>query len=274
MSECVYTVLTGGYEDLLEQPIATSSQIDFICFTDDRTLQSRSWQIRHIDPVFRSDPGRSSRHPKILAQRFLADYGVSLYIDNAVRLTRTPESVFGDLLGDDTGFAAMPHSFRATLDDEFDAVIAAGYDSAEVCEEQRAHYRRRHPDLLAFRPIVGGLLLRRHNRPDVAAAMERWWSHVVRYSRRDQLSLPVALAESGLAVSIIDLDVRNNDYFQWPVPTNRRRGAGAEVATIRDGCRRDPSPPPPSRGAPGGDPVFGGERPAHPRRRDPGLLQP
>ena len=38
MKICVYTVLLGGYDALLPQPVSSTSDADFICFTDDATL--------------------------------------------------------------------------------------------------------------------------------------------------------------------------------------------------------------------------------------------
>ena len=40
-------------------------------------------------------------------------------------------------------------------------------------------------------------MLRRHHDPTVMIAMETWYAHVLRYSRRDQLSVWVAAPPSG-----------------------------------------------------------------------------
>ena len=39
---CAYTVLTKGCEELLDQPMANESEVDFVCFTDDPSLQSET----------------------------------------------------------------------------------------------------------------------------------------------------------------------------------------------------------------------------------------
>ena len=90
-----------------------------------------------------------------------------------------------------------------------------------MCLEQLAHYRLNYPDVLALRPAAGGVLARRHRRPDVIAAMERWWYHVLRYSRRDQLSLLAALSDSSVSPVLVDLDIQSNLYWQWPASTGR-----------------------------------------------------
>jgi len=219
---CVYTALFGGYEELLRQPIAAESDLDFICFTDDPELESDTWRIEVVEPPLRSDPARSSRFPKICAHRFLGDYDASLYVDNSVLLLRPPEEVIVMLLAEtDTAFGAVAHSFRNTVEDEFAAVMESRLDARSVCLEQLAHYRLHYPDILAMRPIAGGVLARRHGRRDVVEAMERWWYHVLRYSRRDQLSLLAALSDSPLSPAVTELDLQDNPYWRWPASTGR-----------------------------------------------------
>jgi hypothetical protein len=110
---CIYAVLVGGYEALLEQPVAAVSGIDLLCFTDDVTQTSETWQIRPYRPVLEADLPRSSRRPKILAHEYLQDYDVSLYIDNSVLLTSDPAQTF-DRHVDNSGsdFHSWPRAAR------------------------------------------------------------------------------------------------------------------------------------------------------------------
>ena len=219
---CVYTVLFGGYEDLLEQPIAAESELDFICFTDDPELQSNGWRVVQVEPLFAADPSRSSRYHKILAHKFLDGYDESLYIDNSILLLRPPERLLEHLLPGNASLGAVAHSFRETVEDEFAAVMAAGFDVEWACLEQLEHYRRYHRDVLSRRPLAAGILARRHLRPEVVEAMERWWYHVLRYSRRDQLSFLVALSETSVEPVVAELDFHHNRYFRWPASTGRK----------------------------------------------------
>jgi hypothetical protein len=236
MSErvCVYVTLFGQYEDLLEQPIFADSAVDFICITDDPELESDSWQIRVVQPVIVTDPARSSRYPKICPHRFLEDYDVSLYIDNSVLLTRTPEEIVSALLPDGAGFSAVEHSFRETVLDEFHEVLEVGYETAWVCSEQLEHYRLSHPEVLAMKPLIGGVLIRRHMRRDVIEAMELWWFNVLRFSRRDQLSLRIALEEANLSPVTWRLDVHDSGYWRWPASTGRVRSRGGPLPDHTD----------------------------------------
>ena len=61
----IYTVITGNY-DSLSTPSFRSEGVDYLCFTNNRELQSDFWEIRHIEDGILNDVGLS-RKPKILA---------------------------------------------------------------------------------------------------------------------------------------------------------------------------------------------------------------
>ena len=224
---CVYTVLTGGYEPLLEQHIARQHDTDLICFTDRDLPAGSGWEARPLELVLPADPSRSSRRPKLLPHQHLADYDASLYIDNSVLLTADPAAMFDAYLPSGVGMAAFAHSWRKTLRDEFAEVVTVGKEASWVCAEQLAHYEATDPQVLAQRPIAGGFLFRRHGDPVVQEAMELWWVHVLRYSRRDQLSLPVAVRAAGLQVLVHDVDNHLSPFHEWPRAGNMLRDPAA-----------------------------------------------
>ena len=223
---CVFTVLTGNYEPLLEQPMALESALPFICFTDTHAQTSDTWQIRPIEPTILNDPSRSSRVPKIAAHRYLPEFDVSLYIDNSVLLTAPAEVALDELLPEGAVMGAIAHTHRQTLGDEFDAVRAAKRDTAAKIDEQRERYLLADPTAMELPVLCGGILARRHHDPLVAATMHRWLAHVMRYSRRDQLSLPVVLKQTGLDVNRSRVDIRQSAWHQWPIPELNRELRG------------------------------------------------
>ncbi len=227
---CVYTVVTGGYEPVLEQHIARQHDTDLICFTDSDAPAGTGWQVRPLELILPEDTNRSSRYPKLLPHRVLPDYDVSLYIDNNVLLTVDPAAMFERFLPPDVPMAAFAHSFRDTLRDEFEEVVKVGKEAAWVCEEQLRHYEATDPAALDLRPIIGGFLFRRHADPLVQATMERWWFHVLRYSRRDQLSLMVVAREMGLDILVHEVDNHLSEYHEWPRGPRRDPRGGSPLA--------------------------------------------
>jgi hypothetical protein len=212
----VYTVQIGAYERLLPHYVAAGSAVDFVCFTDQPDLNETGWQMRPADVRFPEDPNRSSRRAKLLPHEYLDDYEESLYIDNTVLLTKPPDQIFDELLPDGAGMAVLRHSSRANLRDEFKAVVKHGYEAPWVCDEQQGHYERSYAAALEAKPLWGGLILRRHNEPLVRETMQIWWEHVLRYSRRDQLSLPIALEVTGMKPIVHQLDNELSGYHEWP----------------------------------------------------------
>ncbi|MGU3358430.1 glycosyltransferase domain-containing protein [Microbacterium sp. M4A5_1d] len=240
----VFTSLFGRYDSLLDQPVASDSQARFVCFTDDPDLTSDTWEIRVVQPAFAADPVRSARLHKILGPGNDLEYDVSLYIDASVRLKVTPEELVAAWLPDDADMALPTHSYRDNLIDEFDEVIRLNYDDRARVYEQLSDYARTLPDVLDARPHWTALLIRRRNER-VAAAMRVWADHVLRYSRRDQLSVMVAL-DGDIDYRGVAIDNFDSRFHQWPIIEGRRvqQGkapalpAGPLAADLRRAVRR------------------------------------
>jgi hypothetical protein len=235
----VYTALLGGYEDLIEQTVAAGSGVDFICFTDDPKLTSTTWQVRLVQPLFPFDMVRSQRDLKIRGHDDLAGYDEILYIDNAVYLRQNPADILSKWLAEHD-YAVAPHSFRERVIDEFDEVLALSYDDPARVSEQLLHYAELYPDVLEQQPYWNGMSARR-NTPEVGRMMNLWFDHVLRFSRRDQLSANVAFALGGVAINKIDENNNDAPSHQWPAGVNRRthltavtrRRAGPILAELR-----------------------------------------
>lgn len=224
---CVYTVLLGGYEALNPQPVAERSGVRFLCLTDDPALTSPHWEMVRVRPMFPMDPIRSQRMLKMQphALPVLQDYARSLYIDNSVQLTATPEEVAARC-ETQNGLGLPLHSERASVFDEFIEVARLGFDDPGRIFEQLNHYQSLGEPALAERPYWTAILLRDHHNAQVQRTMERWAAHVLRYSRRDQLSLNTALRETGLRPQGWDIDNRVSWFHSWPHMPGRVRHAG------------------------------------------------
>lgn len=222
---CVYTCLMGDYEALNPQPVAATSGLDLLCFTDRPDLAGEGWRMIGVEGMFPLDPVRSHRLVKLSPHRLLADYDVSLYIDNSVVLARDPALILADWLGAEGLFALPGHSFRETIADEFMEVLRLGLDDGMRVVEQLHHYRITDPQVLDEAPYWAAMLARRHHHPRVIAAMELWQAHVLRFSRRDQLSANLAFRRAGLDVRRIELDNLGSELHRWPVTVGRDRAA-------------------------------------------------
>lgn len=215
----VYTALIGGYEDLVEQPVAADSETPFVCFTDDASLTSRTWEIRQIKTVFPGDPVRSARAVKICGNEYVDRFDESLWIDNTVQLRVDPTVILDEWLRE-ADFSLPQHSFRRQVIDEFELIVRFEGDDRTRVMEQLAHYTEQLPDLL-LRPVLWTAILARRKSPLVETTMRIWLDHVFRYSRRDQLSIVHAIASSGIPFKMIPLDNHDSNLHSWPHQTRR-----------------------------------------------------
>ena len=218
----VYTVLIGKKAELNKIP--KSMGVDYVCLTDQEDLQSNGWQIRKITSMWPADFPRSSRHPKINAHLYFNEYSRSIYVDSSVQLTADPEKFWSKLVNsNEVVFGGVPHSFHLNMLEEINSVSKLGYESNSVLNTQVESFVGVFPEYLSARPIWGGVLARRHNHPDCVSAMEIWFSMITEHSRRDQLSLPLALrCLKGRQIQFSYLDNKKSQFHNWPVHGHQR----------------------------------------------------
>lgn len=242
---CVYTALVGGYEALNEQPAARGSDLDFVCLTDDPALASDTWRMVRVEPSWPTDHVRTARQLKILGHPAVDRYERSIWIDNSVVLRRDPSFLLDEVHR--VPLAMLGHWERRSVLEEFEAVLDLGYDDPGRVREQLNAYALDAPEVLDEAPYATTVLVRRRS-ASVAGAMRLWMDQVLRYSRRDQLSVNYVLRRTGLAVGRMEGDPRNDDWAAWPCTPGRSRSRGHRapgalavppVALVDGLCRRE-----------------------------------
>ena len=222
---CVYTTLIGDYEYLNDQPLSKNTDIKFACLTDNKNLTSDTWSIVNVDPIFAMDPIRSQRLVKFNPWEYLRDYDASLYIDNSVRLLVPPEDIFAQH-SVEQGMTLPAHSFRQSVLDEFLEVARLGFDDQFRIFEQLNHYQIECPNILKERPFWAAILIREHASPSVRRMAHIWSAQVLRYSRRDQLSINLAIRRAGLTPKVLEIDNMASWLHTWPHTEGRDRDRG------------------------------------------------
>ena len=152
----------------------------------------------------------------------MTDYSRSIYIDSSVKLLADPKAIWDLLIPNPSiVFSAIYHSYRETIADEFAVVAELKLDYLETLDEQQLAYQHHRSATLSEKPIWGGFIARQHMSPFCISAMELWFANVLRYSRRDQLSLPLALSEIPEHMkNICEFDNYASELHQWPVSSN------------------------------------------------------
>lgn len=225
----IYTVLIGSNnEGLNNQPHIKYSKYRHICLTDNKSLTSKDWEIIHVDPIFPEDGSRSQRYLKLKPHIIFPNYKYSLYFDNTIVFKVQIEKFINDILSNITlkdnepFFLAPKHSYRKDLISEFK--IALKYNRANNFKiyEQLNHYIKTNKDILKKRPYWAGILLRNHNHKKIKNHSEIWFSHLCRYTRRDQLSLLYSAHQAKINIYGFNMDNRKSEYHIWPVELKKR----------------------------------------------------
>ena len=209
----VYTAVIGFNERLQDIDFIPGETFDYICFTDNAELTSDSWRIVLVEPGLRGDPARSSRYLKLLGHPALKEYAEWLWIDNRVSLHEDPHFIFASLKPD-THLALALHDHRSSVADEFKAVIKFNKDHPFRVLEWYRRLAQLSPEILVQQPFAGTIILRR-NCVEVDSMMRHWLDLVLRYSKRDQLTLNYALSQSACSVQLLPLQVSGSKWHTY-----------------------------------------------------------
>ena len=143
------------------------------------------------------------------------------YIDNTVRFKVDPAEIRRVHGAAKTPFVCFPHPWRDCIFDEAEEVIRLGIDSETRVREQIDYYRSMglppHAGLIA-----GTILLRQHGNADVVAVSEEWFEHILRFSKRDQLSFNYIAWRRSFPYAQFPGALTANDLAHWPVPLEWR----------------------------------------------------
>ena len=202
----LYTCCFGSYTGLKEVACRFDG-CDYICFTDNPDLISKTWEVRVVECDV-SSPISASRHPKILPHLYMPEYSATLYVDANISV-RVDPSLLADKYLDKAPFWVPKHPERKCLFAEAVECAVLRRGTKNALREEVARYA------LAGTPkdfglSENGVLLRAHNDDEVIKIMELWWLLFSKGSLRDQISLPVAIWKSSKHFNYLDESVRDS----------------------------------------------------------------
>jgi hypothetical protein len=210
----IYTILVGDY-GVLSTPVKYSTNIDYICFTDNSNLKSDVWQFREYPILSIEDNRVKSRYLKLCPHKALQDYDASMYIDANMVIQEIPDIL--DILGD-SNIVIKKHNDRDSIYRE--SLACMRLDKANITNQMEI-YKKQGIDIEHTGLYDCGMIFRKHNDPAIRNLGEEWWGHLYRYSCRDQLSFPVVFANypiKDFPRSEFDLLVKRKKHKKSPVP--------------------------------------------------------
>ncbi len=218
--DVVFTALFGRYETLNELAISKNPATRYVCFTDDPSLTSGTWEVLVVDTEATESPSRASREIKMLGHKHFPEGTRSLYIDNTVRLRVDGAVVLDDWLKE-TDVAFMRHYSRKTVRGEFFICSAYGLDTQERIWKQYKNYKYNYPAVLEQKPHWGGMIAR-INSAKTDKFMDTWKQQFDAFTKRDQLGINVSSMISGIKIATIDGENDSSKWHEWPIHTNRQ----------------------------------------------------
>ncbi|MEJ5177561.1 glycosyltransferase domain-containing protein [Erwinia sp. MYb416] len=184
----VYTAIFGDYDDLLE-PDYVDSSIDYICFTNNKSLKSSHWIVKYVDNFNGvTDNARLNRIYKFMPHRFLSDYDESLYIDGNIKIAGKNLSNAFDFALKNKMISIPPHAERECIYEESLACLRLGKGEPDRIKKQMQFYKNEgFPEKYGL--YENNIIFRKHGCEKIKTIMEEWLEMITKFSSRDQLSL-------------------------------------------------------------------------------------
>lgn len=188
-----YTVMTGGYDRLSEIPEMLPNW-DYICFTDNARLSSKTWRICLLENEMKLDPIRLSRHFKINNHLVDQGYDLSVYVDANIRIRGNLDSFVAHALPPGRSFAILQHPFLSSLAEEVQTCIEVSKDNEDILQKQYDYYTLEEGFTDPYPHINARLMIRRSDSQEVRRLMETWFAQLLAWSRRDQVAFNYSLS--------------------------------------------------------------------------------
>ena len=232
-----YSCLFGTREGLNPDLFVNVEGADKVLFTDRRDLRIPGVEVR-FEESHGIDPGRASRRAKLMPHRYFPDHEISIYADN--RVSPKPglvQRTLSDAADPEVLFWALQHPWRDCTHAEAHACVKTGAAPRDEVLRQLDHYTSlglpRQNGLIA-----ATFLLRRHHAGVLPEFGDRWFEHVLRFSRRDQIAWGYLAWAMQLEAGRLEGDLTDNELFTW---IKRAPFDEASIAPALDRQRKEPS---------------------------------
>lgn len=210
----IYTCITGGY-DTLKKPLAIDRNFDYVCFTDNPTLETYGiWELRPIPKDLNHlSTVKMQRNIKILPHKYLSEYEISVWIDGNITIKNHIDIYVDNVLEDGISIYIPKHPLRNCIYAE--AIACKNYkkDFVSIINEQMKLYRSE-----GFPKNYGlpqsNIVIRKHNDDKCVRFMNEWASELNRHSHRDQLSFSYVLwKNSDISIKYLERNLDVSYYF-------------------------------------------------------------
>lgn len=206
----VYTAITGDYDEL-HDPTYIDHNIEYVCFTNNKKIKSSIWRIVYVENEGLSDV-LLARKIKLFPHKYLNGRASSIWVDGKLQIIGDLQELVNTYCNSSPIFC-FSHFLRNCIYDEAVACLTNNKISKqEIMPQICSYYQEGYPFDAGL--YETGFIYREHNEK-VMCLMDAWWNEILKFTYRDQISLPYVVKKIGLKPDIADLYVYKNKYLKF-----------------------------------------------------------
>ena len=207
----IYTCIKGNYDTLPDHSVICDNA-DYICFTDNPNLNNNLFKLFNSDKIFMSSDNQLvARFFKWNPHILFSNYKYSIWVDSSIAIKHTNFfKRIDELIYSSADISIAIHPNRNNIYEEGEACRVIGKENNEKINNflNYANTIYKNDNKLYFSAVV----FRKHNEKNVIEFNNAVWDFIRRYTKRDQLIIPVVSQIQKL--DIIDF----NNGERGPIP--------------------------------------------------------
>ncbi len=183
--KCIYSAIIGDYDNVREINNKLP-EFDYILFTNNKELKSKTWDIVYIENEDNLDNIRLARQIKLEYYKYIPDYDFSIWIDGYIHLHGDIYTFLKDLPLDLSDIFVSKHPHRNTVYEECDACLQLKKDTPENINNQKTSYQKQ--GVPANVPLIESGVLVRKDSMKMRKFCKLWFEEICKYTPRDQIA--------------------------------------------------------------------------------------
>jgi len=207
--QCIYTILTGGYDAVPPLNKEFFKDTDVFLITDDPKMDAVGYE-KVVMNVTNQTARVMSREFKMRPHNLLKSYSKSLYIDANVVLAGSVDRFFAEMEDYDIGAIIFGRNMSREAEWIEHYLVRFKYaksleEAHEIVQKQVQKYLGKYPDIVNQRSLYGKVIFRSHTEK-TADFNECWHKEFTEGVKRDQLSFRYCTLEANLNVKQMRMD--------------------------------------------------------------------
>jgi len=197
-AKCIYSAITGDY-DFVRELKHKSPEFDYILFTNNKKVKSKTWDVRHIDNEDELSNVKLARQIKLEYYKYVPEYEFSIWVDGNIQISGDILRFLNTLPLDVSDFFIGSHPHRQNIMQEAQTCVQLKKDSHENLSKQIEAYKAEKMPFAHIPLVESGVLVRRDTKK-VKKFCKAWFKQILKFTPRDQIAFSYTLWKNPMAV--------------------------------------------------------------------------